>query len=321
LKFTNIENIYGRRKVKMKYDKEGFFEDEKFNLKKYVNMLLKRRWMILIGVLLCVVFTGIYSEMQPPVYTASSKFLASKIETLEGSATPDYFIKLLKGPMFLGKIAKRKFFSDKMGKKVDLITYYGIEADTEANEIAKTAEVISNNLSISTPRKIWQAPAITPIIIISYTSGDAELSATIVNVFYEELLKYNRDIRDSTAKNHLEKNLKLLKEAETELENFFTKDKTIIMQNLWEAERNRLKRNVEVFQEKVAQKEGQLELLKTEEQEQKPMIELIEKATPPMRKSSPKTRRNVILAGIASLLLLMELAFFFEIYFKNKAKG
>lgn len=309
-------------------ERKELYEDEEIHLINYVNVILKRRWLIVVGVFVCVIFTGIYLKMQPPMFTASAKFLPSKnpemasrmgtligtsgrVEPIEDNVTSEYYTELLRSTPFLERIANKKFFSKKMGEEVDLASYYRLEADNESKKLLIAAGIIGANLKLSTQQT-------TNIVSISYSTGEPELSAAIVNAFLEELIKYNQDIRDSQAKHNrifiedqLEENRKLLKNAEAELANFAAKNKKIVTPDL-EIELDRLKRNVKVQEEVFITIKKQLELAKIEEQEKKPVIEIIEKASVPLSKSSPKTKRNVILAGFLSLFLFIGLAFILE---------
>lgn len=320
----------------MENERPVFAEEEEVHLINYVNVLLKRRWLIIIGVFFCIVFTGIVSKIMPPVYTASAKFLPSKnpemtsrmgtligtsrrVETIENNVTSEYYTELLKSSPFLERIANKKFLSKKLGEEIDLVSYYQIEADNEAEKLVIATETIGGNLELSTART-------TKVVSLSYSSGEPELSAAIVNAFLEELIKYNQDVKDTKAKQNrefieerLEENRKLLKKAEAELADFTAKNKKIVTPDL-EIELDRLKRNVKVQEEVYVMLRKQLELAKIEEQEKKPVIEIIENASVPLYKSSPKTRWNVILAGFVSLFLFIGLAFVLEYISKMNPK-
>lgn len=307
-------------------ERENFLEQEEFHLINYVNVVLKRRWMIVIGTLICVIFTGIYFKRQSPVYTASAKFLPSKnpemtsrmgtligtsrVETIENNVTSEYYTELLKSSPFLERVIKRKFFSKELGEEVDLLSYYQVEADNETERMIKATKTIGGSLEVSTART-------TKVVSISYSTNEPELSAAIVNAFLEELIKYNQDIRDSKAKQNrefieeqLNKTKDLLKDAENDLAEFTARNKKIGPD--LEIALDRLKRNVRVQEEVCITLEKQLQLARIEEQEKKPVIEIIERATPPLSRSSPKTKKNVILAGFVSLFLFIGLAFVLE---------
>jgi len=302
-----------------------FAEEEEFDLIHYMNILLKKRWLIILGVFFCVLATGIYSKTRPPKYTASAKFLPSKnpemtsrmgtligtsgrVETIENNVTSEYYTTLLKSSPFLERIVTRKFFSNKRGEEVDLVSYYGDMIEKKTELLNRVIDTVDKQLEASIHRT-------TQVITISYSTGEPELTAAIANAFLDELIKYNQDMRDTKARqnrefieNQLEENRELLKEAEGALASFAAKNKKIATPDL-EVELDRLKRNVKVQEEVFITLRKQLELAKIEEQEKTPVIEIIEKASVPLHKSNPKTKRNVILAGFVSLFLFIGLAF------------
>jgi uncharacterized protein involved in exopolysaccharide biosynthesis len=302
-------------------------EFEEVHLIDYVNVLLKRRWLIVVGVFISVLLFGIVSKRMPPVFTASAKFLPSKnpdmisrmgtlvgggkVETFEDNVTSEYYTELLKSSPFLERIAGKKFLSRKFGGEVDLISYYKIKEGNETLRLVKATGAISGSLKVSIDRN-------TKVITLSYSTNEPELSAAIVNAFVDELIIYNQDIRDTKAKQNrifiekqLDENQKLLKKAEDELTIFTSRNKKIVTPEL-EVELDRLKRNVKMQEEVYITLKKQLELAKIEEQERKPSIEIIEKAAAPLYKSSPKTRRNVILAAFLSFVLFAGVAFVLE---------
>ena len=310
----------------MEYDQNNYPEEEEINLIQYINVLLKRRWMIVFGVFICVVLVAIYSIKLSPVYTASAKFLPSKnpemtsrmgtlvgggsIQSYSENVTSEYYTMLLQSSPFLERILARTFFSQEAGGEVDLAAYYEIEADNDIEKRLKAVEAIGGNLEISTART-------TQVITLSYSTGEPELSAAIVNAFLDELAIFNQDIRGSKAKENrefVEKQLKdiqkLLNEAEDKQADFTAKNKKVGPD--LQPELDRLKRSVKVQEEVYITLSKQLELAKIEEQEKKPMMEILERAAPPLTRSAPKRKRNVILAGFVSLMLFVGLAFVLE---------
>ena len=318
----------------MEYDREDFPESEEINLIQYVNVLLKRRWMIVLGTLICVVFAAIYSFKLSPVYTASAKFLPSKnpemtsrmgslvgggnIQSFSENVTSEYYTELLKSGPFLDRILARTFFCQEAGVEMDLAAYYKIEAGNEIEKREFALKAVRGNLEISTART-------TQVITLSYSTGEPELSAAIVNAFLDELSIYNQDIRSSKATENrvfVEKQLKdvqkLLNGAEDQHASFMAKNKKVGAD--LQPELDRLIRSVKVQEEVYITLSKQLELAKIEEQEKKPMMEILESASPPLSKSGPKRKRNVILAGFVSLMLFVGLAFVLEFMSKINRK-
>ena len=298
----------------------------------YINVLLKWRWLIIAGVLLCVLTTGVMSKKMTPAFTASARFLPSrspemvsrmgtligaggKIEGIEENVTSEFYSELLKSNVFLERLAQRQFNSRKMGGEVDLATYYKIKSIDETEKRIKTLRAVAKSLKVSIDRN-------TKIVTVSYSTSEPTLSAEIVNAILEELVRYNQDIRDSKAKLNrvfIEKQLaetqELLRRAEAELADFTARNKKIVTPDL-EIELDRLKRNVKVQEDVFITLKRQLELAKIEEEEKKPAIEVIERALPPLTKSKPRTKMNVILAFFVSGFLFIMLAFVVEYFSK-----
>ena len=306
----------------------GEFDDyEEVNLIKYVNALLKRRWLIVGGTLFFVILAVLYSLSLTPLFKATAKFFPSRnpemtsrmgniigsgqIETYEENVTSAYYAELLSSAPFLERIAQRKFSSQGHGEEVDLFTFYEIEETAETGRRGAVIKAIREYLAVSTARQ-------TGVITLGYTTAEPGLSADIVNAFLEELVLYNQSLRNSKAKinrefvqSQLDENRKLLDDAETVLANFTAKNKKIVTPDL-EVEQDRLQRRVKIQEEVNITLTKQLELAKIEEKEQTPIIEIIERASPPLQKSSPRIRLNVILAGIVSLFFFVFLAFVLE---------
>ena len=312
------------------------FEEPEFDtvhLIDYVNVLLKRRWLIVVGVFLSVLVVGIMTKRAKPYFTASAKFLPSKnpdmvsrmgtlvggsnIRTFEDNVTSEYYTELIKSPLFLGRIAAKKFPAKKQGVETDLIEYYEIVGDSDREKLIKTTETVSKTLGISIDRQ-------TKVVSLSYREFRPDLAAAIINAILDELIVYNQTIRDSKAKqnrefveNQLQENQKLLKEAEGAYYDFLSKNKKIASPEV-EVERDRLKRAVTVQEEVYITLKKQLELAKIEEQEKKPAIVVLQRAEAPLRKSGPSARKNVMLAGFVSLVLFVGLAFVLEYVSKMK---
>lgn len=303
-------------------------EFEQVHLIEYVNVLLKRRWLVIAGVFFCVLLTGIVSKKTPPTFTAAAKFLPSKnpemssrmgsligaggkIESLEENVTSEYYQELLGSAEFLERIAARKFRSVKAGGEVDLYAYYKIKGADEAQKKAKVLKAISGSLKTSVSRT-------TKVVSISYSAKERGLAADVVNAFLEELDVYNQSIKDSKSKQNrdfIEKqvgeNQKLLRKAEAALAEFTARNKRIATPDL-EMELDRLKRTVRVQEEVYITLKRQFELAKIEEQEKKPVVEIIQRAVPALYKSAPKTMRNVVLAAFLSFFAFAGLAFVLE---------
>jgi uncharacterized protein involved in exopolysaccharide biosynthesis len=303
-------------------------EAETVHLIDYVNVLLKKRWLIAIGVFVSVLAVGMGSEIAKPTFSAGAKFLPSKnpdmvsrmgtlvgggeIKTYEDNVTSEYYVELMKSSAFIERIAAKKYPSTEFGGEVDLAIYLKVEGGSDREIQLKTIRKIGKKLGLSIDRQ-------TKVVSLSYPSHEPELSAAVVNACLDEITVYNQDVRGTTAKlsrefveQQLDKALKDLGTAEKAYADFVMRNRKIPPGDIIEVERDRLKRAVTVQEEVYVTLKKQFELAKIEEQEKKPAIEIIERASPPLTKSGPKTVKNVILAGFVSAVLFVGLAFVLE---------
>jgi uncharacterized protein involved in exopolysaccharide biosynthesis len=132
------------------------------------------------------------------------------------------------------------------------------------------------------------------------------------------LMVYNQDVRVTRSsenrvfiENQLKETQALLKTAEDEYSQF--QRTNIKTDPRLEVERDRLKRNITVQTEVYIQLRKQLELAKIEEQEKRPLIEILERAMPPQRKFKPVVKKSVIMAGFLGFFAFCGLAFVLEI--------
>jgi len=228
-----------------------------------------------------------------------------KVESIEENVTSEYYQELLGSAEFLERIAARKVRSVKAGGKFDLYAYYKIKGADEAQKKVKVIKAISGGLKTSVS---WT----TKVVSISYSAKEQGLAADVINAFLEELDVYNQNIKNSKAKQNrdfIEKqvgeNQELPRKAEAALAEFTSRNKKIATPDLGR-ELDRLKRNVRVQGEAYITLKRQLELAKIEEQEKKPVVEIIQRAVPPLYKSKPRTMMNVMLAFVLERLGKMD---------------
>jgi len=310
-------------------------EFEQIHIIEYVNILLRRRWLIVAGVFIAVLLAGIYSKMLPPVYMASGKFLPARnpdmvnrmsalagpggrVDTIEENLTPDYYAELIRSGAFLERVARKKYKTRKFPTEVDLLTFYKIKGGNEGEIIGKAIKMIRASLSISMPRgtAVYQRGA--QFVTVSYKAPDPELTASVVNGILNEAVSFNQTSRDSKAlqnRQFIEKQLNetqdLLRKAETDLAEFSTRNRKIATPYV-EVEADRLKRAVKAREEVHVTLARQLELAKIEEQQKKPFIEVIDTATVPFAKIGSSAKKNVVLAAFLSGFFFYGLAFVLE---------
>ena len=313
-----------------------------FTLMDAVNSLLRRRWLIIAGVLACVLLTGFYLKLQDPVFRATVSFLPARTQDMssridrafgtasydpyEADALTEYYTNLLTSRPFLEKVIRKKFAVGPEKKETDLIAYYRAEGRDEETRLSETIRAVLENMRIPSPRQVGYGRP-PSIMSVTYSAKDPRLAADVANEILATLIAYIQDMKDTKAaqsrvfiENQLADTQKLLREAETAQASFLASNKKIVTPDL-EAERDRLKRNVTVQEEVFITLKKQLELAKIEEQEKKPSIEIINQAIPPRSRSYPAIRRSVTIAGFLSLLLFCGLAIALDVAKKVELNG
>jgi uncharacterized protein involved in exopolysaccharide biosynthesis len=167
----------------------------------------------------------------------------------------------------------------------------------------------------------------TGIIILTVTTGNRELSALVANQFVAELERYNRERRKTKALNNqenLERRLDTVKvelaHSEGALEAFLEKNRNFAFSD--DPELNRelagLKRETTIKNEIYATLTQQYELAKIETQKEIPIVQVLDAAVPPLKKSSPQ--RTVIVLTVTFFAFTFGSLWIFarDLFFKNQ---
>ena len=287
-------------------------EFEHVHIIEYVNILLKKRWLIITGVFITVLLAGIYTKTLPAIYSASGKFLPTRmgalggvggrIDIIEENLTPEYYTELIKSSAFLDRIARKKYKNRKFPAEVDLLTFYKIKGGSDGEIIGKTIRTIRANLSVAVARGSAINTRGAQFVTVSYKAPDPELTASVVNGILGEAVVFNQVSRDAKAlqnrqflETQFNDNQELLRKAEKDLTDFLTQNRKIATPIL-EVQLDRLKRAVKTREEVCVTLERQLDLAKIEEKQKKPYIDVIDTATVPFAKIGPRSIKNIVLA-------------------------
>lgn len=293
-----------------------------------LNVVLRRRWLIASGVFLVVLLVGVVSKKMTPTFTTSAKFLPSKdpdlssrmtdyvgandIGSFEKNATSPFYLELLRSKTFLERVVTRKFRSTRLGGETDLIGFWEVEGDSAGQRLAKATETLSKTLTS-------KMDARTGILTVTFSASEPALAADVLNAVLDELVTYSQEVRGLRTKQNrefIEKQLaesqKRLSEAENHFAEFSRRNVRVVGLPEVEAERDKVKRVVTIQEEVYLTLRKQLELARIEEQEKRTSIEVIDRAVPPIKKSAPSVRKNVMLAAFVAMVLFVGLAFLLE---------
>lgn len=300
-----------------------------------LNTLLRRRWMIVRMTLLLMVLVAGYSLIVAPTFTSVSLFLPSKnhgvanrMTTVVDQAsasfdadhaqnTAEYFSAIVKTSSFLGKIAQLPFRIQAIGQETTLTEYFEIPEGPPQERLQLATEVLTKLVVLKVPKVVVGRTA-PPIVTLTTTAGEAQLAADINNAILKELGEYSQSVLNSKATQNREYVLLRLTEADTALTDalnasaeFEGRNRKISTPDV-RVMKEQLLRNVRVQEEVFISLTKQLEMARIEEQETRHSIEIIQRAEPPLMRSSPKRTRMVEMAGLVGLLLFSGLALLLE---------
>lgn len=322
-----------------KKNQELIEEELEINLLDLLNVVFKR-WKLIAKICFVVVFlTVVYSLVKTPLYTAEVTILPPSESGISGSLSqlksvaaqfglaqgesnldsPLMYRKVLESRELINRVVQLKYPSPGDKEKKTLIEIYGLsnEGSTEKRlysaykKLLKSMKIKIDNSSMT--------------LTLSIEATDPQLAADIANVMIEELDKINQEIRTAKAKSNkefiegrLEDTKKRLRSAEEALKIFREKNRRIEDSPELLIQQGRLKREIELQQEVFITLTREYELAKIQEVKDTPQIYTLSKAKPPVEKSSPKRKKNVLVSFFLAIFLGIIAAFVLEYKENNK---
>jgi len=192
----------------------GNIPDE-INLMDYIQVIRKRKWLIFIGTLLCMVVAGVVSFTKPKVYEAKAYLMVT---------SPKYSVE----------------FASKEGSKISTPIFQNISAETFSKIILNehTARTVIAKLRLDSPPHQYTAsqilgqikveyPRNTNLILLKVQDTSKDRAAQIVNAWASAFIERNDEVvsKETTdtfnfVMGQLEETKVSLKTAEEELERF-----------------------------------------------------------------------------------------------------
>jgi uncharacterized protein involved in exopolysaccharide biosynthesis len=311
----------------------------------YLNILLRRRWLIVACSFLAAGGAYITSKSLMPVYQATA-LLVSNPATARSTAvagadmgvTPvgnpvTYYSRILNSSSLNENVLNR-FRSQgiQLVHQMDLPSNSSVPQEKLARNLLKGVAQISSSSNVRDDYS-WMNSA--TVLNLTVRWRDAQLAADLANAFVEELIAYDRNIKSSTVRRKrefIEKQLQstenLLKDAEKKLMDFKTQNRVLYAADSWgtgggtrvsippelQLGKDRADREIKIQSEIYIILKRELERAKIAENNQASSLTIIEMASPPLSFSriGSSTRRNVLLAAVVGLMLGVGLAFVLE---------
>lgn len=307
----------------------------------YIEVLVKRRWLIVFGTAACVLSTLIFSIMAGRKYKAEASVLPSEerdylAQVILGQAVgqpaprTSVYIDILESVPVMKAVLERNYKYSLDGREVEgnLMDYF------EAGTVHEGIRALKGAAKFSQARN-------TGIITISVTTRSPELSAAVANEFVRQLQIYNTQRRRTRAKEQMEfieKRLKEVKkelsEAERNLTDFKRKNRNLIAMGGSSGEGSisfsfpelameleRLQREVKLKSDLFETLTKQYELARIEAKKETPVIEVLNWAEPPDRPAGRGKKFLLALSLVLGGFLSVGMAFFLEYVEKAHRSG
>jgi len=295
-----------------------------------------RRWRLMVTVPFAfAVIAAAYSLLTPSIYTASTTFtpeasggqsLAATLgslssltgqfglaPTIGANASPDFFASVLRSRELLVSTLHTEFRDPATGTPRRLLDLLEIHAPNDAQALALGVTRLGEVTSTAVDRR-------TGIVTLSTRLRDPKLGADVANRMVQLLNDFNLRQRQSQSReqkrfaaDRLAQAEGELRQAEQVLQRFLERNRTYRGSPLLEFEHDRLARLVELKQQVYVALSKSLEDARIAEVRDTPVLTIIDPATPPARRSSPKRRLLVLIAALAGIVVAGALAHLAEL--------
>lgn len=303
--------------------------DDEISLLTYVNVLLKRRWLLVFLTLLAAAAAYGYSKMQTPVYQSRATFLVADrastqvVGQLEDGRLFDlrdpvpYYRQLAVSGPLLDRVLKEDFVDPATGRSgtyLDVLTAR-IEGDpgwSEADRLAAARRSLADWIGLSNERT-------SPNVVnLTVTAPSPDLAAGLANTLMETLRSYDVELRLENVQSRvrfmeaqLEETEGELKQAEAALESFLRRNRLASSPQV-KLEQSRLERELSIQEDLFKTLRREYEVARIVERREVSSVSVIDQATPPRAPSRPRTRVNVLLGAVVGFMIAVGWAFVSE---------
>ena len=306
---------------------------EELDLLDYIEVIVRRRWMIFWGVLICVTSSYIFALLETPVFTAEATILPAEDHdylnlktSMRREGRHSFYLDILESNPTSQRILRKKYPYKKDGKidstsLLDFLKALSIQAGI--NALQRTTEFNTEN---------------TGVITIEVTSPDSLIAAAVANEYIEQLQSYNRKKRKERIANQLgfiEERLVAVQDSLVAGEKALIKFKknnrnlvfseearlTSFLSPEQQSTFSRLKRDINTRETLLTTILTQFEIARIEAEKEIPDIEVLSRATPPEFGEKTGKRKAVLLGFAVALILTVFLSFILEYLDRTRKSG
>jgi uncharacterized protein involved in exopolysaccharide biosynthesis len=290
-------------------------EDERlsgrdFSLLALGTTLLQQRWRIVRWMGIGGVFAAIWVLPRPKLYSASASFIPqvsdanrSGLASIAGqfgvslpagnqSASPDFYVRLLKSRVLLERIARDTFVVEELGgERVPFLDLFKVNGENQKIREENGVKELTGDMQASATRA-------TGLVELSVQTRWPSVSLAIARALVDGVNEFNLRTRQGQAsaeRKFVENRLAIaasdLRAAEDRLENFLRDNRQFGGSPELTFQRERLQRNLALQQQVSSSLTQQFEELRIREVRDTPVITVMEA---PASQTQPEPRRRLL---------------------------
>lgn len=232
---------------------------------------------------------------------------------------------LLNSRNILSDIVTKKWKTQISDDSLNLIEYWGIEADTESEAIMIACKGLSERFS-------YEMDELTFLVTVEVLMEEPTLARDVLTYATELVDNYVQNEQKTTTKNNIKYiNKRLdsvrneLTNAEIALKNFRQNNMVISQSPELQLKYARLQREVSIKQQVYMTLEKEKESAKIELVKETPVIDILDEPVAPYKRAKPKRTLIVIISGFLGLFLSLGVIviqkFYSMLYKETKQRG
>lgn len=157
--------------------------EEEIDLLDYVEVIVRRRWLVFWGTVICALTSLVYSQLQPVVYRAEASVLPLQDHALEmkGEAVglvwrTEHYLKSLRSVTIGRSIMERKVLTERARDSISVRTYLG----------GNNTKVALAGLAACSDFE----QDVVGVITVAVTLQDSVVPASLANIYVDELILF-----------------------------------------------------------------------------------------------------------------------------------
>ncbi len=296
----------------------------------YLVTARRYSWMILLVCVASMLATFLYSTRQRPLFQASATFLVADPKTMYSRGVPlgvifrnhpSFLVEHALNPELLNPLLLETFLVPGESAPIVLLDYLGIPEDRLSERLYLGRSILTRRIEVSAPNRLFPF-----FLSINVSLEDPEMASQIANRLLERLSEVDTLRHAKSSKEHtalIEMQIEAaeldLRAAEETLEKFLDANRLVSTARL-AVQKRRLEREVELQSNLFIELRTRLAVSRLKVDEEMSSVTIIERASPPHEPYTLHAGTQVVLAGIAGIVLVLVLTGAAEFFGRGRVR-